>query len=99
MTQTQILANRGSDVEFTFNWKTTSNTNADLTGWSIAAMDVSTAISSYLTTTITTANVGLITTRLVWDDAFETGVSYTFRLQVTSGANSEATNLIEVVYQ
>jgi hypothetical protein len=62
-------------------------------------MDVSTEIASFLTTTITTANVGLITTEIVWDDTFEVGTSYTFRLQVTSGANSEATNLIEVVYQ
>ena len=98
-TLSPIVANRGSDIEFTFNWKNSDDTNADLSGWAIAAMDVSAGIVSLLTPTITTAATGLITVRIEWDDSLVVKKRYQFRLQITSGINSESTNLIRVVYQ
>lgn len=94
-----IVANRGSDIEFTFNWTTTAGENANLTGWAIGVMDVSAVIANFLTATITTAASGLITVRITWDDAFEVETEYYFRIQITSGADSESTNLIGVTYQ
>ncbi len=99
MRQSQILANRGSDVVFSFNWVDEDDVNVDLAGWSIDAMDVSAAIVSLLTVEITTPATGLISGRIEWSDALEAGVSYVFRIQLTFGSEDRSTSLIEVVYQ
>ena len=97
--RSKILANRGSDVIFSFNWKDSAGANVDLTGWSITTMDVSAAISTLLTVTITTPATGLISGRIEWDDSLKADMVYLFRIKLTLGAEDRSTNLIEVVYQ
>jgi hypothetical protein len=99
MRTSKLLANRGSDIDFSFTWVDADGDPVDLTGWSISTMDVSSAIASLLTSEITTPSVGLISGRIEWDDALQANVPYLFRIQLTSGIEDRATNLIEVVYQ
>ena len=102
MTQIQLTpinANRGSDVNFSFNWKDEDGVNQSLVGWTISTMDVSTEISSLLTATITTAATGLVSVRIEWNNALLAGVPYVFRLVVISGAEDVSTNLFQVLYQ
>lgn len=97
---TPILANRGSDVAISFNWKDTAGNNVDLTGWTATLKDVSSNIvSNKLTVQIQIPEQGLIFIDMQWDSMYRAGESHLFRVQLTSGDEDRSTNLIEVVYQ
>lgn len=96
---TQILVNRGSDVDFSFTWTDTAGDAVDLFDWSIDTMDVDSRIDSYLTVSISDPANGIISGRVEWNDSLEAGVGYRFRIQITEDTEDQATNLIEVLYQ
>jgi hypothetical protein len=97
---TPIPANRGSGVEFSFNWKNPDGTNANLTGWTVDFRDESAALTSLLAVEITTAATGLITCTIDWDEALAVGVEYVFRVWLTHAtALPESTNLFVVSYE
>lgn len=91
-----FIINRGSDLNFSFNWKDSAGANVNLTGYTISLRDVSASISPYLSVVITTPATGLITGRLEWNDTITSGRSHSFRIKITSGANDYTTNLIWV---
>lgn len=94
----QQSANRGSVFDFAFTWPDSAGP-ADLSGWEIAAMDVSPTIANLLTVAITDAPNGEVEGKIAWDDAIEANKTYTFRLQITkAGEDPDSTNLIEVTY-
>jgi len=97
--QNTYLVNKGTDLNFTFNWPDGAGGNADLTGYTVAAYDVDSAISSLLTVTLTTANVGLITVSLQWDETLSIGVEYKFRIKSTLSALDVSTNEFIVWYR
>jgi len=93
MSDTFIL-NRGSDLNFSFNWKDSAGANVNLTGYTVSLRDVSASILPYLTVELTTAASGLITGRLEWNDTLASGRNHYFRVKITSGANDYTTNLL-----
>jgi hypothetical protein len=95
----RIPVNRGTDFVLSWNWKDINGDNANLTGYTIQTMDVTPAIADDLSAEITTPATGLITARIEWNDAFEAGVSYYFRVQISSGGNDTGSNLFRVVYR
>jgi hypothetical protein len=95
----RIPVNRGTDFVLAWNWKDINGDNANLTGYTIQTMDVTPAIADDLSVEITTPATGLITARIEWNNAFEAGVAYRFRVQVSSGGNDVGSNLLQVVYQ
>jgi hypothetical protein len=96
----RVTINRGSKLDTTFNWKTPANANADLSGYTIALMEVSDALDGLVFVAIETAATGLIRFEIDWDDDLEAGVAYYCRIQITSaGGDPEATTLIQVTYR
>jgi hypothetical protein len=98
-TITRLQPNRGSDVDFSLVWKDSDNLPADLFGYTVQLLDVTPELADYLTVAITDEANGGITGRIEWDASLLAGVNYRFRVQVTLGAEDDATNLIEVTYQ
>jgi hypothetical protein len=96
---TRLQPNRGSDVDFSLVWKDSDNDPADLFGYTVQLLDVTPELAPYLTVAITDPANGGITGRIEWDASLLAGVNYRFRVQVTLGAEDDATNLIEVTYQ
>jgi len=96
---TKWLVNRGTDFVFSFVWRDTDGDPQSLAGWTLTAMDVSSAIASFLTITIIDAGAGTVRVRIEWDDTLQSGSPYYFRIQATAGAEDVSTNLQEVTYQ
>ncbi len=95
-----LVINRHSGAVVSFNWKNADETNANLTGWTLAVVDKSTAINSLVSAVITTESTGLITITITWDDALVANQEYYFRIKLTkSGELPKSSNLITVVYQ
>jgi hypothetical protein len=91
--------NRGSDVDFSLVWRDSANDPADLSGYTLQLLDVSTEILPYLTATISDPPNGVVSGRIEWDASLLAGVNYRFRIQVTLGTEDDATPLIEVTYR
>jgi len=92
--------NKGSDFSASFNWPNGSGGNADLTGYTVAIYDASTALTGFITATLTTANVGLITVAITWSETFTTGRDMSFRVKITSpGGVDTTTNELFVLIQ
>lgn len=98
MTDT-FYVNRGTDLNFSFNWPDGAGGNADLTGFTVAAFDVNPRLAPYLTITLTDPLEGLITGRVEWNDSLPANGSADFRIRITQGSNDTSTNLLKVVYQ
>lgn len=97
---TTINANWGSGVSFTFNWKNPDGSNANLAGWTAGIIQASTALTTLVSATITTAATGLITCTIDWDTDLVANTEYTFKIQLTHATEQpESTNTITVVYQ
>jgi hypothetical protein len=90
--------NKGSDLEFSFNWPDGSGGNANLTGYTAVAFDVNALISANTTVTLTTPSTGLITVRIEWSDLIKTQSPLGFRVQISLGTVQKSTNELFVVY-
>ena len=94
-----FYVNRGTDLNFSFNWPDGNGGNANLTGYTVSAMDVNPRLVPYLTVTLTDPPTGLISGRIEWNDSLPANGSVEFRIKITQGVNDTSTNLLKVVYQ
>lgn len=99
MRNNTFYVNRGSDLEFTFNWPDGAGGNADLTGYTVTSFEPDAALADQTTVTLTDPATGEITVRIEWLDEQKTGVNMPLRLQISSGEEQQSTNMMNVVYK
>lgn len=92
MTDTFIF-NAGSDLAVQFAWPDGNGGAADLTGYTIEAIDVHPALTDALAVAIDDAAAGLISIAITWSDQIPRGRVAHFRLRLTSGQRV-TTNLL-----
>lgn len=92
MTDTFII-NAGSDLAVQFAWPDGNGGGADLTGYTIEAIDVHPSLASALSVSIADPASGLIALAVTWSDQIPRGRVAHFRLRLTSGQRV-TTNLL-----
>jgi hypothetical protein len=97
--ESTFMLNKGTDLDFSFNWPDGEEGNADLTGYTVTASDVDPRLLPYLTLTLTDPSTGLITGRVEWSDELPMNGAAQFRVKISQGANDTTTNLLRVMYQ
>ena len=90
--------NKGSDLEFSFNWPDGSGGNANLTGYTAEAFGVNSLLFANTTVTLTTPATGLITVHIEWSDLINTQSPLGFRVKISLGTVDKTTNELFVVY-
>ena len=94
-----FLINWGSDLTAVFNWPDGSGGDADLTGWTVDAIDVHPALVGFLTVTLTDPPTGEITISVQWDDTMPYGRVMRFRVRISLGGQEATTNRLWVKVQ
>lgn len=98
----QIVINKGSDLNFQLDWKNSDGTPFNLTGYTITAYDKLPKTLS-ITLTVTSAVNGAISGRIEWMDSYipsKAGVfTMTFRIKISNGTDDITTPQITVYVQ
>lgn len=98
----RITTNRGSDIDADIQFTDEDGNPFELFGWTVAAYDVSEALTTptnLVTVTVTDEMEGMVHVRIEWDDRLEVGVGYQMRLRLQDDPEDQATNIIGVLYQ
>lgn len=99
MTVGVFEVNYGSDLTFDIPWPDGAGGVADLTGWTIALLDVTEAISGLVTATSADLSTGIIRVRLEWSAALLKNTNYNFRVHISKAGEDQSTNLMRVIYR
>jgi hypothetical protein len=93
-----FVINAGSDLALTFAWPSGApGVPADLTGYTIAPVDVHPALAGLISASIVTPTSGAIALALTWSDAIPRGRSSHFRLRlIAADGKRTTTNLLWV---
>jgi len=94
-----LILNRGSTVDFSLVWPDGAGGTANLTGFTVDAFEPHANLAAHLTLTLVDAATGLISGRIVWDDAMPDGSFMTFRIRVSGGGGVTTTNRLQVTVQ
>ena len=91
--------NRGSDLDFSFNWPNGLGGNLNLTGYTVDAYEAHPALQGLLSLRLTTPEQGLITGLIDWNENLPSEQQMSFRIRITNAGRSLTTNLLKVVYK
>jgi hypothetical protein len=98
----QIVINKGSDLNFELQWKNSDSTPFDLTGYTVTAYDLSIRTMA-ITLTVTSAVNGTISGRLEWNDVYvgtKKGIfTMIFRIKISNGTDDITTPPITIYVQ
>lgn len=91
--------NKGSDLEFQFNWPNGSGGNFNLTGYTVDGYGVDPELVSRITITSPTPTDGLIRCVIQWDENIPLHRPLGFRIRITQGTRNITTNEMKVIYK
>lgn len=94
-----FTVNAGSDLTFSFQWPDGLGGFADLTGWTVDAVDTHPALEPQLSVALVDAPTGVIAIRIDWADTLPLGRVASFRLRISQGENQATSNELWVKYQ
>ena len=94
-----FLVNRGSDLEFRFNWPDGTGGNLNLTDYVIDGYEVDPDLKPHLTLEIESATGGLIRGLVNWDESMPSYREMGFRIRITKGELNTTTNILKVSYR
>lgn len=94
-----FTVNAGSDLSFSFQWPNGLGGFADLTGWTVDAVDVHSALEPVLSVTLVEPATGTIAVRIDWADTLPMGRVASFRLRIAQGGNEATSNQLWIKYQ
>lgn len=87
----EFILNKGSFLNFSFNWPNGSGGNANLSGYSVTSFDVHEDLVGLLSLSLTTPATGLITGLITWNSKFLLGKNLYFRIKIISPSNVPTT--------
>lgn len=92
--------NRGSDLQFSVFWPSTSAPGStegmNLSGYAVDAFGAHPALAGHISLTITDAQNGEISGVIEWQDDMPTGAIMSFSIRLTQGSLSVTTPAITV---
>lgn len=91
--------NKGSDLEFQFNWPNGTGGNFNLTGYVVDGYGVDPVLVPLLAITVPTPADGLIRCVIQWDEAIPLYRPLGFRIRISEGNRNITTNELKVVYK
>jgi hypothetical protein len=90
-----FIINAGSDLEAQLTWPNGSGGAANLTGYTVSAIDIEPNLAPHLTVEFISAPAGTIRIRVDWSDSLPLGRVMYFRILLVSASGERtSTNLI-----